>query len=175
MGKVVMLDLTTQTVTEYPWTDEQRKLYIGGKIMAAKILCDNFTGQEKPFSEENLIVITTGPMTGTGAPSSGRFNMSCLSPQTGFITSSNCGGSFGYFLKRAGMDALIIRGKCDKHTWIIIENDKFTFRDADEADVAPTHYVHESGKTVVAGEKILLHMASGGGFIIRFANKKEIR
>jgi len=135
MGKVVLLDLTKRTTEEYPWTDELREKFIGGKIMAAKILCDNFTGKEQPFSEENLIVITTGPLTGTGAPSSGRFNMSCLSPQTGFITSSNCGGSFGYFLKRAGMDALIIRGKCDKHTWIVIENDRFTFRDADEDDL----------------------------------------
>ncbi len=132
MGKVMLLDLTSRTAEEYEWTDELRSKYIGGKIMAAKILCDNFKGTEQPFSEENLIVITTGPLTGTGAPSSGRLNMSCLSPQTGFITSSNCGGSFGYFLKRAGMDALIIRGRCDRHTWIVIENDRFTFRDADE-------------------------------------------
>ena len=51
MGKVVLLDLSTQTVSEYPWTDEQRKLYIGGKIMADRILCDNFKGTEQPFSE----------------------------------------------------------------------------------------------------------------------------
>ena len=132
MGKVVLLDLTKRTAEEYPWTDEQREKYIGGKIMAARILGDELTGTETPLSGENLIVISTGPLTGTGAPSSGRFNLSCLSPQTGFLTSSNCGGTFGYYLKRAGMDALIIRGRCDKHTWIVIENDRFTFRDADE-------------------------------------------
>ena len=133
MGKVALVDLTTGAVSEYPWTDEQRRLFIGGKIMAAKILCDNFTGAERPFSDENLIVITTGPLTGTGAPSSGRFNLSTLSPQTGYITSSNCGGSFGYYLKRAGMDALILRGRCPEKRWLVIENDSFTFRSA-EAD-----------------------------------------
>ena len=132
MGKVVTVDLTTQTVSEYPWSDEQRALFIGGKIMAAKILCDSFTGAEKPLSEENIVVISTGPLTGTGAPSSGRFNMSTLSPQTGLLTSSNCGGSFGYYLKCAGMDALILKGKCSRHSWLVIENDRFTFRDADE-------------------------------------------
>ena len=132
MGKVALVDLTAQTVTEYPWTDEQRKKFIGGKIMAAKILCDNLTGSEQPFSEENLIVVTTGPLTGTGAPSSGRFNLSTISPQTGNITSSNCGGSFGYYLKRAGMDALILKGKCAERSWLVIENDRFTFRSADE-------------------------------------------
>ena len=133
MGKVALVDLSTGAVSEYPWTDAQRKLFIGGKIMAAKILSDNLTGREKPFSEENLIVVTTGPLTGTGAPSSGRFNLSTISPQTGYITSSNCGGSFGYYLKRAGFDALILKGRCPEKQWLVIENDRFTFRSA-EAD-----------------------------------------
>ena len=51
MGKVMLLDLTTQRAEEDPWTDEQRELYIGGKIMGARILCDLFTGTEKPLSE----------------------------------------------------------------------------------------------------------------------------
>ena len=130
MGRVMQIDLTTQTVCEYPWTDRERELFIGGKIMAAKILADHFTGTESALSEENLIVISTGPLTGTGAPSSSRFNLSTLSPQTGFISSSNCGGSFGFFLKKAGYDALVIRGKCEKPTWLEIANDSFVFHDA---------------------------------------------
>ena len=38
MGKVALVDLTTGAVSEYPWTDEQRRMFIGGKIMAAKII-----------------------------------------------------------------------------------------------------------------------------------------
>ncbi len=132
MGKVVELDLNTRTSREYPWTDEDRRKYIGGKTMAAKILSDLLTGHEKPFSEENPIIISTGPLTGTGVPSSGRFNISALSPQTGIVASSNCGGTFGYFLKKAGLDALIIRGRCEEHTWIEIDNGRFTFHNADE-------------------------------------------
>ena len=132
MGRVVLVDLTSQTVAEYPWTDEDREKYIGGKIMAAKVLSDHLTGQEQPFSEENWIVVSTGPLTGTGAPSSGRFDLSCISPQTGILTSSNCGGSFGYHLKKAGIDALILKGRCSKHTWLEIDNGRFTFHDADE-------------------------------------------
>lgn len=61
------VDLTTETVREYPWSDEQRELYLGGKIMAARILCDHLTGKETAFSEDNWVVIATGPLTGTGA------------------------------------------------------------------------------------------------------------
>ena len=131
MGKVMMVDLTTGTVSEYPWSDEQRELYLGGKIMAARILCDHLTGKETAFSEENWVVISTGPLTGTGAPSSARFNISALSPQTGILASSNCGGSFGFHLKKAGYDALILKGKCNGHKWLEISDDSFTFHDAD--------------------------------------------
>lgn len=130
MGKVMMIDLSKSLVTEYPWSDRDRELYIGGKAMASKIMYDNFTGEETAFSEDNIIVITTGPLTGTGAPCSNRMNISTLSPLTGITTSSNCGGNFGHYLKKAGMDALVIRGKCEKPTWIEIKNDKFFFHDA---------------------------------------------
>ena len=67
MGRVLMLDLTRQSIQDYPWSDEQRALYIGGKTMAARILADLFTGKERPLGEENVIVVSTGPLTGTGA------------------------------------------------------------------------------------------------------------
>lgn len=129
MGKVMMLDLSTHSVVEYPWTDKDRRLYLGGKAMASKIMFDNFTGKEDPFGPENMIIISTGPLTGTGAPSSNRFNISTLSPQTGITTSSNCGGNFGYYLKKAGLDALIIKGKCDKPTWVEVRNGTFLFHE----------------------------------------------
>ena len=132
MGRVIQLDLSTKQATDYPWTDKDRELYIGGKIMAAKILSDIFTGKENPLGDENVIVISTGPLTGTGAPSSSRFNISTLSPLTGILASSNCGGTFGYYLKKAGYDALILKGKCDKHTWIEINNNKFVFHTAED-------------------------------------------
>lgn len=132
MGKVAQVDLSTGEVSPYPWSDRDRAQYIGGKIMAAKILSDHLTGRETAFSEGNLLVIATGPLTGTGAPSSSRFNISTLSPQTGLLASSNCGGNFGYYLKKAGYDALILRGRAKGHVWLEITNDAFVFHSADE-------------------------------------------
>lgn len=132
MGKILDLDLSNKTISEYPWTDKDRAKYPGGKSTASKIMYDYFTGKENPLGEENIIVVSTGPVTGLGAPFSNRFDISTLSPQTGISSSSNCGGDFGYFLKRAGYDALIIRGKLEKPGWILIENENITFKDADE-------------------------------------------
>ena len=130
MGKVMLIDLSTGQIQEYPWSDRERRLFLGGKTMAAKILGDCLSPDVTPLSEENMLVISTGPFTGSGAPSSNRFNISTLSPLTGILTSSNCGGNFGYYLKKAGLDALIIRGKSPSPIWLEIQNETFTLHDA---------------------------------------------
>ncbi len=201
MGKVMMIDLTTGQTSEYPWSDEERKLYIGGKTMAAKILGDHLTKDTKPYSEENMLVITTGPFTGTGTPSSSRFNVSTLSPQTGILTSSNCGGNFGYFLKKSGLDALIIKGRSDKPVWLEINNDKFTLHEAgdlwglhtgatqeklDELLTMPNGKIRKNGKIVIgpAGENLVRYASivsnerlagrGGTGAIMGWKNLKAV-
>lgn len=131
MDKVAKFDLSTGKLETYPWSDKNKELYIGGKMMAAKILYDNLSGKEEAFSEENTIVITTGPLTGTGAPSSARFDVAAISPETGAVEFCNCGGNFGYYLKKAGYDALILTGKCSEHSWLDIYNDSFVLHNAD--------------------------------------------
>jgi aldehyde:ferredoxin oxidoreductase len=129
MGKVLRVDLTTGEIGEYPWTDEDRALYLGGKIMAARILYDNLQPDTEAFAPENPLVVSTGPLSGTGAPCTSRFNVSALSPLTGLVASSNCGGEFGLYLKKAGYDAVVIIGKSQKPVWLEIAEDKVTVHD----------------------------------------------
>lgn len=162
MGKVLRVDLTTQEVCEYPWSDQERALYLGGKIMAAKILYDHVKAGTDPFSPENYVVVSTGPLSGTGAPCSSRFNMSTVSPLTGILASSNCGGPFGLSLKKAGLDALVITGKSEKPVWIEIAEENVLFHDAGDLWGKTTGETQEAlgedrGKIVIgpAGEHLV--------------------
>ena len=130
MGKVLKIDLTTRTHELFPWTDEDRKRTIGGKIMAADILFQHIRPGMKAFDEDNWIVVTTGPLTGSGCPNTSRFNISTISPLTNIITSSNCGGRFGLSLKRAGYDACIITGRSETPVTVNITEEDVTFEDA---------------------------------------------
>lgn len=132
MGKVLKINLSNREISDYPWSDRDREMYLGGKIMAAKILYDNLPPKVEPLSGDNMLVVSTGPLTGTGAPMSNRFNISTLSPLTGLIASANCGGDFGLYLKKAGYDALIITGRSPHRVWIEITEDRVRFHDAGE-------------------------------------------
>ena len=129
-GRVMLVNLSDGTVQDYPWSDAERKQYLGGKPMAYKLLYDHLTGKEHAFSEENWIIISTGPLTLTGTPSSSRYDITTISPLTNTPVSSNCGGEFGIWLKRAGFDALILAGRCSTPHWLEIRDDQFIFHDA---------------------------------------------
>lgn len=129
MGEVLFVDLTKKEARPFPWTDEDRKRTLGGKIMAGDILLQHVHPGMKAFDEDNWIVVTTGPLTGCGCPNTSRFNISTVSPLTNIVTSSNCGGDFGLSLKRAGYDAVIFSGRAEGPTVVNITQNGVTFED----------------------------------------------
>lgn len=129
-GKVLKIDLCSRTISQYPWSDQDRAKTLGGKIMAAQILRDHLTGKETAFSDDNWVVMTTGPLTGTGAPGSVRFDIAALSPKDDLPAFSNCGGNFGVWLKKAGYDALLLTGRSKEKCWLEINEEQVIFHEA---------------------------------------------
>lgn len=119
--RIAYIDLSNGLIKDYPIKQEDYALYVGGKTLAAKIIYDFLDHKVEAFSDENLIVITTSPFTGSTAACSSRFNISTISPLTGLLISSNSGGSFGLNLRRAGYDGLIISGRSSEPVYIDIE------------------------------------------------------
>lgn len=161
-GKVIKINLKSQSVQEYNFTDEERDLYLGGKIMAAKIISDHISGPIDPLSEDNILVISTGPLNAMNCPSTSRFNVSTISPLTNLLTSSNCGGNFGLHMKRAGYDAIIITGKSKDRIYIDITQEDIQFKSADDLWGLKTSDTQEklgkgTGKIVIgpAGENLV--------------------
>ncbi len=130
-GKLLDIDLGTGKSSNFDVSDKDRELFIGGRYLSTKILWDELPEKIDPLSPENLIIIMTSPLTGTGAPSTSRYDISAKSPLTGAIGHSNSGGNFGIFLKKAGYDGIIIRGKSEEKVYIEIINDKVTIKNAD--------------------------------------------
>jgi aldehyde:ferredoxin oxidoreductase len=130
-GKIAKIDLSKGDITDYTLSPQDREKFIGGKTLAAKIIFDSFDHKVEAFSDENIIVVTTSPLTGSTSPCSSRFNISTISPLTGILISSNCGGNFGLHLKKAGYDGLIISGKSKDRVYLEITNDSILIKNAD--------------------------------------------
>ncbi|MFV0440881.1 MAG: aldehyde ferredoxin oxidoreductase family protein [Lachnospirales bacterium] len=156
------IDLTTNVIEPYKIKKDDFMKYIGGKTLAAKLLMDFTEPGLDPLSPEAYIIVNTSPLTGTGAPVTSRFNTTFKNVLTGGIASSNCGGPFGYMLKRAGVDGLIITGKAEKPVTISIVDGKAKIISAEhlwglDAEKTQEELPEKYGKFVIgpAGENLV--------------------
>ncbi len=160
-GRILDVDLTSSAIGEYSLSDEDRELFLGGKFIATKILWDELAPGVDPLSPENILVVMTSPLNGTGAPSSSRYDISSKSPQTGLIGHSNSGGSFGIRLKRAGFDGVIVRGKAEKPVYLEIFKGEVQIKSAEHIwgldTQAAQHAMGKGGTMAIgpAGEKMV--------------------
>ena len=121
--KIARINLTTGTVTVEKLDTDLAKKFIGGRGLGTKIIYDEGCATVDPLGPDNKLVYATGPLTGAGAPSTGRYMVITKSPLTGMIACSNSGGIWGAKLKYAGWDALIVEGEAPEWTYINIEDD----------------------------------------------------
>ena len=143
MGKMLRINLSTGKVSEEELRDHE--LYLGARGLGDRILCDETDPKMDPLSEENKIIIASGPLTGTLAAASGRYEVVTKAPLTGTIAGSNSGGYFGPMIKHAGYDAMIIEGKAERPVYICIDGKNTEIRSAE----------HIWGKTTSETEDVI--------------------
>jgi aldehyde:ferredoxin oxidoreductase len=116
------------------------------------------------------MVIAAGPLTGTKTPSGSRYEVVTKSPLTGAIATSNSGGSWGIHLRRSGYDAIVLKGKAKKPTYLWIFNGIVEFKSAEklwgkvvsEVDSEIRAETHDKAKVLqigIAGEQQTLTAA----------------
>ncbi|MRR52734.1 MAG: aldehyde ferredoxin oxidoreductase, partial [Rhodocyclaceae bacterium] len=129
-GTILRVDLTSGKITKEPLNIQLAHDFIGARGLAAKMLVDEVDPSIDALSPANKLFFAPGPLTGTFAPSVGRYDVVCKSPLTGAIAGSNSGGSFGPELKYAGYDMVIFEGKSVKPVYLWIKDDQVELRDA---------------------------------------------
>jgi aldehyde:ferredoxin oxidoreductase len=129
-SRLLRINLTTGKIFIEQIPIEDRKLYLGGRVLGAKYLYEELDALTDPLSADNKIFISVGPLTATTAPSTGRYIIQTKSPQTGLYLCSVSGGHFGPELRRAGWDMVIIEGASDSPVYLSIQDDKVEIRGA---------------------------------------------
>ncbi len=130
-GKILRIDLTSETVTTESIDEEFCRKYLGGAGFIAYYLLNKIKPRTDPLGPENILVFGLGPLTGIALPGSGRHCIGALSPLTGGIAKSEVGEFFGAELKQAGFDALVIEGRALKPIYLSIIDDDVSLRNAD--------------------------------------------
>lgn len=130
MNRVAWVDLSSREVEIFQPEPDIYRDYLGGYGLGAYYLYQRQAAGVDPLGPENTLGLASGPLTGTQAISGNRFTAFGKSPKTGGWGDANCGGSFGPFLKRAGLDAIFFSGQAEQPVHALIEDGQVRLVDA---------------------------------------------
>lgn len=130
MNSILYVDLSMGTVERKIPDPEDLRLYVGGRGLGIRLLYDLTEPGMDPYDEAMPLIFSAGPLTGTNAPQSNRFVVTTKSPLTGFLADSHSGGSFASKLRKAGYDALVIRGRAKSPVFLQINEEQVEIKDA---------------------------------------------
>jgi aldehyde:ferredoxin oxidoreductase len=129
-GKILHVDMTTQSRRVQQLEPEFLKLYLGGVGLATRLAYDNVTPGCDPLGPDNALCFACSAFAGTTVPVGTKHGVASKSPLTGFIGDSLSGSHWSEMLRRAGWDGLVFKGQSPKWVIVFIDDDDVQFLDA---------------------------------------------
>ena len=129
-GKILRVNLSSGRIDTEPLDPGAARDYVGGRGLGIYFLNRLLDPRCDALSPENILIMTTGPLTGTTTPTGGRYMVTTKSPLTGSLTCSNSGGRFPREFKLCGFDVLIIGGKAAEPVYLWINDGHAELRPA---------------------------------------------
>jgi aldehyde:ferredoxin oxidoreductase len=104
----------------------------GGRAFTSRSLYEQKVFNYDPFSGDNILVIATGLMAGSGASSSYRISVGAKSPLTGGIKEANSGGLASYAMSTLGIRAMTVQGISPEWVYVLVSEDSLQILPADD-------------------------------------------
>lgn len=130
-GRILHVDLSSGKSHSEELPEIWARDFLGGFGINNRLAWDLIKPGIDPLSPANVIILGAGPLVGTMAPGAVRTLGTTKYPITGAIASGAGSMSFGYELKQAGYDNLVITGKADRPVYLRIENESVELLPAD--------------------------------------------
>jgi aldehyde:ferredoxin oxidoreductase len=132
MGKLLRINMTDRTTVFEDLPDKYK--HLGGRGLTSTIVFDEVDPTCHPLGPNNKLVLASGIVTGTAAPTSARISVGGKSPLTGGIKEANAGSGFAPALANVGVRGLVVEGQPEeKDKWWLVH---LTWdKDADQLSV----------------------------------------
>ncbi|MBC7093609.1 aldehyde ferredoxin oxidoreductase family protein [Candidatus Bipolaricaulota bacterium] len=124
------VDLSTRQIREREISEKELRLFLGGRGIGAYLLWNRLPKAVDPFDPDNPLIFSTGTLTGTNVPMSGRAGITFVSPATGLYFKGNVGGHFGVYLKLNGVDYIVVHGVASSPVYLLLDDEEVEIRDA---------------------------------------------
>ena len=169
-GRILYVDLTDGSIEKRPLDRAFLLRYIGGRGFTSRILYDELAPGTDPFSPENRLILATGPLNGTPAPSASRLVVAAKSPLTGGLGDASSGGYWAPELKYAGFDAIVVKGCSREPVYLWIQDGEAKIRRANHLWGQRIHETSQLLKEEIGDDDIhVCSIGPGGENRVRYA------
>ncbi|MHA1130225.1 MAG: aldehyde ferredoxin oxidoreductase family protein [Candidatus Helarchaeota archaeon] len=170
-AKLLRVDLTNKTITDYPLDKKLLEDFIGGAGLACRILYPMVEKNTDPLSPKNPLLIMAGPLSGTNVPSAGRTSICAKSPLTRIWGESSFGGSFAAELRYAGYDGIMLEGKAQSLSYLLIQDNLVEIKDASHLKGQETFTTQDSIRQELNNDKLkIICIGPAGENLVKYAS-----
>jgi aldehyde:ferredoxin oxidoreductase len=127
--QMLKIDLSNSSFQIEDIPDEIIRKYIGGRGLGSYLLYRSVPAKADPFGEENHLIFTAGPASGTGLYYSSKACINTKSPLTGIYLDSISSGTLAGQMRKAGFWAIDIHGISERPVYLVIKNGEVFFND----------------------------------------------
>jgi len=169
-GKILKVDLDDLSYIIEEKDDYFYRTFMGGSAMASYFLLTETDKGVDALGPDNVLVITTSILTGTPIPGANRYTIAAKSPLNDGFGEAEAGGFFSVELKRAGFDAVVIKGKAAKPVYLWITDGKVEIKDASHLWGNDTGYAQDKIREELGDNKIqMINIGQAGEHLVRYA------
>lgn len=170
-GNILHLDLSSKKQWIENPSEDFYRTYWGGRALALYYMLKKMKPHTDPLSPDNLLIFAPSVITGTPAPAIPRYTVCAKSPLTGAQGEAEAGGWWGPELKKAGFDAIIIKGSSPTPVYLYIKDGQVEIKDATHLWGKDTGITQKIIKEELADDKIrIAQIGPAGENLVRFAN-----
>ena len=170
-GNILHVDLSSKKHWIENPEENFYRTYWGGRALALYYMLNQMKPHTDPLSPDNLLIFAPGVLTGTPAPAMPRYTVCAKSPLTGAQGEAEAGGWWGPELKKAGFDAIIIKGSSPVPVYLYIKDGKVEIKDGTHLWGKDTGETQRIIKEELADDKIrIAQIGPAGENLVRFAN-----
>ncbi len=167
--KILHVDLSSEKTWAEILGEDICDKFLGGKSLGYYLVYNSILPGTDPFDPENVIVFSSGLLNAV-APGASKVSVVSKSPLTGLIHDSHAGDFFGPLLRKAGYNALVIKGKAEKPVYLWINNDKVEIRRADHLWGLKTSETTDKIRSETSLSASVAAIGPAGERLVRFAH-----
>ncbi len=120
-GRALWVDLTSEQSRWCVLAEESLRRFLGGSGLGTYLLLREGVAQHDPLGADSALVFAFSPLVGSPLTTSAKFAVVCKSPLTQRINDSLVSSAFALAGKRAGGDAIVLRGRATRPSVLIID------------------------------------------------------